>query len=231
MSISEVVIYGSSGHALAYSSCVQDGYYSPPLGKVVAYIDDMRDAEGLHQDGAPIITFERWRNEFSQVPVLISLGNPHSKKRLADKVSAAGGTFANLYTDVNLLPPGVEIGHDSIILPRGYIATQVRIGCHVQIMPIVSIGHDVVIEDYCTLCPSVTISGYVLIEEGVFIGAGATITNGKAGRPLIIGRNTKIAAGAVVTKSTSPSSTMIGNPAIPIREMAGRSRIGSKAQE
>ena len=43
------------------------------------------------------------------------------------------------------------------------------------------IGHDMVIKDYVTLCPSCTVSGYVVIEEEVFVVAGSTIVNGRVG--------------------------------------------------
>ena len=101
-----------------------------------------------------------------------------------------------------------------------YIAPNTMIGKHVQVMPMSSIGHDVIIKDYVTICPSCTVSGYVVIEEEVFVGAGSTIVNGRAGKPLIVGSGTKISAGAVVTKSIPPNASVAGNPARPLRELA-----------
>lgn len=49
--------------------------------------------------------------------------------------------------------------------------------------------------------------GRVLLENNVFIGAGAIIL-----RNVTIGENTIIAAGAVVTKSMPPNSIVVGNP-------------------
>ena len=77
-----------------------------------------------------------------------------------------------------------------------------------------------VINDYVTLCPSCTVSGYVVIEDEVFVGAGSTIVNGRVGKPLIVGSGTKISAGAVVTKSISPNGSVAGNPARSLRELA-----------
>ena len=108
-----------------------------------------------------------------------------------------------------------------------YIGPYTMLGKHVQVMPMCSIGHDVVIADYVTLCPSCTVSGYVVIEEEVFVGAGATIVNGKPGKPLIVGAGTKISAGAVVTKSLPPNASVAGNPARPLRELA-RARRANK---
>ena len=94
---------------------------------------------------------------------------------------------------------------------------------HVQILPMHSIGHDVVIGRYATVTPGVTVSGYVHIGEEAFIGAGATIVNGRPGKPLVIGAGATVAAGAVVMKSVAPGATVMGNPARPLRDLA-RSR-------
>ena len=70
-----------------------------------------------------------------------------------------------------------------------------------------------------TVSPSCTVSGYVRIEEGVFVGTGATIVNGRPDKPLIVGAGAKIAAGAVVTKPVAPRTSVAGNPARTLRDL------------
>ncbi|MCC6640303.1 MAG: acyltransferase, partial [Deltaproteobacteria bacterium] len=53
----------------------------------------------------------------------------------------------------------------------------------------------------------------VVIEDYVFIGAGAIITSG-----VTLGRGCIVAAGAVVSKSVPPYTIVGGNPAKPIGE-------------
>ena len=59
---------------------------------------------------------------------------------------------------------------------------------------------------------------------GAFIGAGATVINGKPSRPLTIGRGSIVGAGSVVTKSVPAGSTVSGNPAQSLRERVAASR-------
>ena len=47
----------------------------------------------------------------------------------------------------------------------------------------------------------------------MLIGAGAIIKQGKPGKPTVIGQAAVVGMGAVVTKSISPGTTVVGNPA------------------
>jgi acetyltransferase-like isoleucine patch superfamily enzyme len=56
-----------------------------------------------------------------------------------------------------------------------------------------------------------TPGGTIRIEQGCWIGHGAAIVCG--GGELVIGRNSVVAANALVTKSFPPHSVIVGNPA------------------
>jgi acetyltransferase-like isoleucine patch superfamily enzyme len=56
-----------------------------------------------------------------------------------------------------------------------------------------------------------TRGGTILIEQGCWIGHGAAIVSGQG--ELVIGRNSVVAANALVTKSFPPYSVIVGNPA------------------
>jgi acetyltransferase-like isoleucine patch superfamily enzyme len=86
------------------------------------------------------------------------------------------------------------------------------------------VGHDVSIGDYVTICAGANIAGHVVIEDDVFVGAGAVIVNGSAERKLRVGAGAKIAAGAVVTKSVPPGAVLAGNPARRLRDIAAERR-------
>ena len=86
----------------------------------------------------------------------------------------------------------------------------IEIGNNVQIGPHVSIitnNHDINDRDVLR-CKS------VVIEDGVWIGAGATILPG-----VHIGKNAVIGSAAVVTKDVEENSIVAGNPARLIRKL------------
>lgn len=223
----EVVIYGSSGNALAARHTFCNGSLSrtgsPPF-EIVAYIDDFRGDQGVSLDGIPVITLETWRRQFTSVPCAILVGDPHARRSLASKVKQAGGTFCSLYEISGWISPDVAVGEGTVIaLTPTYVGPRVKIGDQVMIMQFAMVSHDCVIGDYVTICPSVNISGHVIVEDDVFLGVGASIVNGSERKPLRIGRGAIVCAGAVVLQSVAAGAKVAGNPAEDLRSLvAGR---------
>jgi sugar O-acyltransferase (sialic acid O-acetyltransferase NeuD family) len=222
----QVVIYGASGHSFAIAQVFTYSFAPIRVCDVVAFIDDYRGGQGLELHGTPIVSFSHWRERLLAFPCFVAVADPSARRQLAEKVLAAGGRFEGLYNRAELSMAHVTIGVGTIVATPTYIGPNSRIGNHVQIMPMCSIGHDVLIGDFVTVCPSCTVSGYVIIEAGVFIGAGSTIVNGTLNRPLVVGRGARVSAGAVVTKPIPSWTTVAGNPARPLRELAQRLVIG-----
>ena len=84
----------------------------------------------------------------------------------------------------------------------------------------VIIGETSIIGDNVTLYQGVTLGGtgkdvgkrHPTIESGVMIGSGAKVLG-----PITIGRNAKVAAGAVVVKDVEPNCTVVGVPGEVVR--------------
>ena len=218
-----MVLYGSSGNALAMRDLGRT--LTPPF-EVVAYIDDFRGDQGVSIDGAPIVTLGGWRKRFPDVPCTVSVGDPRARRILAARVSTAGGKFCSPYEIRGWISSDVIVGEGSLIAPSPtYVGPQTVIGDHSQIMQFCIVSHNCTIGDYVTVCPAVNISGYVVVEDDVYIGVGATIVNGTERKPLRIGRGAMVCAGAVVLQSVSAGRKVAGNPAQDLRSvLAGRVR-------
>jgi sugar O-acyltransferase (sialic acid O-acetyltransferase NeuD family) len=227
--VPRIVCYGASGMSAASARNVAHG--GPrPLCEVVAYIDDTRGGQGLRFENAPVISFEEWEASWRDFPCMVAVGDPRDRRRLVERLSAKGGHFPRLYDAPDVAISGVAIGAGTGIAVSAYLnPPNITIGDHVQILPMCSIGHDVRIEDFVTICPGCVVSGYVTIETGVFLGAGSTVVNGTARKPLVIGAAAKVSAGSVVTKSVPAGTTVAGNPARNLRELARAHKIARVA--
>ena len=228
VSMQSIVVYGASGHAQSLSAMLRDSF-TPELDcETVAFVDDVAGGQGVTIDGRPVLSLAQWRSDYREVACFLGMGTPAVRAALRSRIVEAGGTFVDVYGQrPRGIFHGAKFGAGCFVGHHTFIGCQTTIGEHVQVLPLCSIGHDVIIGDFSTVCPSCTISGHVVIEEGVFIGAGTTIVNGTARVPLRIGRGAKIWAGSVVTGSLAAGATVGGNPAMPLRDLARRRRVAA----
>jgi acetyltransferase-like isoleucine patch superfamily enzyme len=121
--------------------------------------------------------------------------------------------------------PGIE-GHRALKI---FIGDNCRIAARCTITaansvyfePNVALASDVLVMDHAHAYEDVTIpikaqgttaGGRIRIEEGCRIGQGATILCSNKGE-LVLGRNSVVTPGAVVTRGFPPGSVLSGNPA------------------
>lgn len=213
-----VVLYGASGYAVALRDLI-DAWQPQPLATAVAYIDDFRGDGGESIDGVPIVSFATWRASLRDIPIFVIIGSPSARRALVERVSEAGGRFASLYRIAGPIARDVVVGEGTMILPYASIGAAAVLGRHVHVMPLVSIDAQCRIGDFTTLCPSSTVYGRVVVEDGAFIGVGARIVNDSDGL-LTIGAGAMISAGAVVTHSVGAGRKVAGNPAQELRSLA-----------
>lgn len=149
-----------------------------------------------------------------------------SKYSVIKDVKIGKGTIIKDY--VNLY--GCEIGKNCKIDAFVYIESGVKIGDNCKIRAFTFIPEGVTIENNVFIGPSVsftndkypqatTLQGKlkikqdwklerIIVKRGASIGANATIVG-----PVIIGENSLIGAGAVVTKNVAPRQIVAGVPA------------------
>jgi len=94
---------------------------------------------------------------------------------------------------------GVYVGHNAIIRAN-CILGDFSYFCHGS-----GLGHDVEIGENVIVLAHAVLSADVILEDNCMIGINATIVNGYYNRKIIVGKNSKIAAGAAVYKDVEPN--------------------------
>ncbi len=128
----------------------------------------------------------------------------------------------------NLIHPNATLGYGqyeaieksigNIITAGAVFTNNIRVGNFGVYNLNCTVGHDCCIGDYVSIMPSVNISGNVDVKEGVLIGVGAIILQGSLEKRVIIGSNSTVGAGSVVTKNVDAGLTVVGIPARAIRK-------------
>lgn len=212
-------VFGASGCGRGVMPLVRQQLH-PVLSRGEAdlvFVDDHLSVTQMN--GHRVLTYAKWMAEpASSRHVCIAIANSQTRQRLAVQCAADGGEFFEVRATNVVQMDEVQLGEGAILSPFVTLTSNIRIGRHFHANLYSYVEHDCVIGDFVTFAPGVKCNGNVLIEDHVYIGAGAVIKQGQPGQPLVIGRGSTVGMGAVVTKSVPAGVTVVGNPARPLKK-------------
>ena len=184
------------------------------LGSLCFVVDDeMRESDTIN--GLPVLS----QTEFIKIAaeqkwLAISIADSQARASVRTRPELAGVRDWTVMADNCVVMDNTTIGPGSILSPFVTVTSNVTIGSSFHANLYSYIAHDCVIGDFVTFAPGVKCNGRVVIENHVYVGAGAIIRPGEAnGKPLTIGEGAVIGMGSVVTKDVPPRVTVFGNPA------------------
>jgi sugar O-acyltransferase (sialic acid O-acetyltransferase NeuD family) len=198
--------------------------------EVVCFIEDEEAKQGQFLNGIPLLPLGEAHSRFGDARVVGGVGAPRTRELMMAKAKEVGFDFATLIHPRVERSRLVEIGEGAVICAGNILTTNIVLGRHVQINLGCTVGHDVVMGDFATLAPGVHVSGCVHLGHRTYIGTGAVFVNGTQDRPLVIGRDAVVGAGACVTKPVPPGVTVVGVPARPMMRKIRKEDVKVKAR-
>jgi sugar O-acyltransferase (sialic acid O-acetyltransferase NeuD family) len=212
--VKPLVVYGASNFGDEIAQLFRDINAMRPEWEILGFLDDNPDLLGRTRVELPVLGNSRWLEEQAPrgIHVVVAIGDPVVKRRVARKVAESGASFATGVHPTAVTSKYNTIGSGTVVCAGAILTTNIRVGDHVVLNLSCTVGHNSVIGDHTTVNPIVAISGDVTIEEAVLLGTGATVVD-----KVRIGRGAVIGAGATVTKDIGPFATAVGTPAVPIK--------------
>jgi sugar O-acyltransferase (sialic acid O-acetyltransferase NeuD family) len=216
MPVKQIAIYGGGGFARELAWLVQACNEKNKIYQVVCFIDDNLESHNKILNDIPVMGLEETHKRFPNASIVGGIGTPQIRQRLMEKAAAMGFGFETIIHPRTEKSEWIKIDVGTVICAGNILTTNIVLGKHVQINLDCTVGHDVIIKDYASLAPGVHISGCIHLGERVYIGTGAVIINGTQEKPISIGDDAIIGAGACVTKSVPAGETVVGVPAKPL---------------
>jgi sugar O-acyltransferase (sialic acid O-acetyltransferase NeuD family) len=210
----KLVIFGTGGFAREVHQIVEDLNAVAPSLDFLGFLDENPAQHGSMLHGYPVLGGIAWLADAREdVSVVVAIGNPSSKKKVVDQIcNTTKAQFATLLHPKAWVGNRVAIGAGSIICAGALITTDITIGRWVIVNIGSTVGHDAILEDYVTIAPTVNVSGSVVVAEGVDLGTGSTVIQGKN-----IAEWSIVGAGAVVVRDVEANKTVVGSPAKEIK--------------
>lgn len=181
-----------------------------PVWELLGFVDDSAAVQGENIDGYPVLGTVSWLEEVTEeMYVVCSIGTGHIRKQVMERV------LKNPHLHpAALIDPAAIVGRNVLVEPGCVVCagTVLAISSLLKAHTIVNlnctIGHDTVLEPYCTVHPGSNLSGKVHVGTCTDIGTGTKIIQG-----LTVFPGCTLGAGSVVVRDLSEPGTYVGVPA------------------
>jgi len=208
----EILILGAGGHGrVVLDILLQGGEHKP-----VAFLDNNAALHGRRVDGLPVL------GDMSQLGALrqrgighaiVAIGDNGVRKAVADALEQNNFELISAIHPSAQLAKNVSVGKGVVIAAGALVCTHCQIGDYVILNTGCIVDHESMIGTSAHICPGVRLAGHVTVESAAFIGIGATVVQGQR-----IGFESIVGAGAVVTGSVDPMTTVVGVPARVVKD-------------
>lgn len=210
MAKTEIVVFGAGGFGREVAAMLKFSNLAEDY-ELVGFIDDGlkkgHTVNGLQVLGNTDFLFETHQ----PFAIAMGIGEPQTRRQIVELLQENKNlTWPNLIHPNARLhdPQNIKMGRGNIICDGNIITTNVDLGDFNIINLSCTIGHDAQLADYCSLMPSVNLSGGAGLEDEVYVGTGAKLI-----KATTLGKGCIIGAGAVVNKDIPPGATAVGVPA------------------
>lgn len=207
----DIVIIGAGGFGREVAWLIEEINGNKPEWNIKGFVDENIELKGKIINGYKVLGDLEWLKE-QNVYATCAIGDPNIKRAIVKRLDESSVKYPVLIHPSVIKSSSVEVQEGSIICAGSILTVNINIGKYVIINLDCTVGHDAEIEDYCTILPSVNVSGFVKLQEGVTIGTGSAIIQG-----IGIEENTIVGAGAIVVKNLPANCTAVGSPARPIK--------------
>ena len=206
--MNKIIIFGTGeGSQELLKVIIDDINRMKPSWEIIGFIDKDLSNKGEKIYGYPVLGTDYDGDTDNIYGVCGVMDNELRKKIIHEEILGKGFRLASLIHPSIVQVP--DFIHDSgvIMYPGSNISYNVKIGKGVTVNYNCVLGHDLVIDDYTYIGPSVTIAGQCTIGELCTIGAGSTLLQGVS-----IGNYSTVGIGTTIINNIDQNIHIIDFP-------------------
>ena len=213
MQSDDIILYGGGGLGMEILCYLQDMNNSSDKKKIriVGVVD-----QGLPrlEDAEMILGYSvtHWKNlesvKADNCKFVIGVGNPVTREKIRGEVGDYGSELFSVIHPSAYIAHCATVHAGAIIAPFAFIGPMATVGTNSVLNTYASVGHDAEIGPSATLSPYAALNGESKCGRAAFLGSQAIISVG-----IILGNNSKLSAGSILTKDTEDNCLAVGNPA------------------
>ncbi len=137
----------------------------------------------------------------------LGISDPKIKFKIVNQLIKRKANFQSFIHPSVIISPSSEHGKGCIIFPYSVCSNNSKLNDFITVNTHSAIGHDVLIESFCTISSFVDLTGNVHLGKRVLVGSGARFL------PKVkIGEDSLVGLGAIVYKSVPRGKTAYANP-------------------
>jgi len=205
----KIAIIGAGGHARETALLLQQCGISRDA--IAGFFVDDRYWTETAVEGFPLLRigdFDTGRHD-----AVVAIGDSRARRAVVEGLPPSTRFPGFVHPSV-IAPADVAIAEGVILHAGCIVTTNVTLGRHVQLNRGTQVGHDSVLEAFCTTAPGAVISGNCHVGADAYLGAMSCIRERQT-----IGAGAMVGMGAVVVSDVPPDSTYVGNPARPLQRV------------
>lgn len=204
--VARIIIVGAGGFGREVLRWACDAW-PDHAARIAGFLSAEQDRLEGHACGLGIIASP---DDFVPEPgdaLLLAIGIPETRRRVAQMLESRGATFLTLIHPTAIVAPTAVIGAGSILCPYSIVSDAARVGSCVLMNYHSSLGHDASAGDYAVLSPYAALGGHAHVAEDVFLGMHASVGPGRR-----IGARSKVSANSCALVDAPADSIIYGVP-------------------
>ncbi len=208
--LKQIVIIGAGGHGREVADIARHQAQVNGGLEVLGFVDDNHGLRGQSLDGLPVLGDWSWFESADRkdIAVVCAVGSPQLCRRLVERASALGLSFASVVSPLARISSFARLGQGVTVFPKVVINTGAFIDNYSILNIAATVSHDAIVGRFCNINPGAHLAGNVTIGEGSYVGMGANVIQGRT-----VGAWSVVGAGAVVIRDLPDGVTAVGVPA------------------